>query len=63
MARNREGWQIEAKPESDNFEGCKAVFRFDPSDFVLTAFQRFDGGEARGDPETIDKVRGLFFRI
>jgi len=30
---------------------------------VLTAFQRFDGGTARGDPETIDKVRRLFFRI
>jgi len=55
--------KFEAKPETGNFEGCKAVFSFDPSDFVLTAFQRFDGGSARGDPETIDKVRKLFFRI
>lgn len=55
--------KFEAKPEAGNFEGCKAVFSFDPSDFVLTAFQRFDGGTARGDPETIKKVRGLFFRI
>ena len=55
--------KFEAKPEPDNFEGCKAVFSFDPSDFVLTAFQRFEGGTARGDQETIDKVRGLFFRI
>ena len=55
--------KFEAKPETDNFEGCKAVFSFDPSDFVLTAFQRFDGGTARGDQETIDKVRKLFFRI
>jgi len=55
--------KFEAKPETGNFEGCKAVFSFDPSDFVLTAFQRFDGGTTRGDQETIDKVRKLFFRI
>lgn len=55
--------KFEAKPETGNFEGCKAVFSFDPSDFVLTAFQRFDGGTARGDEETINKVRKLFFRI
>jgi hypothetical protein len=55
--------KFEAKPENGNFEGCKAVFSFDPSDFVLTAFQRFDGGTARGDQKTIDKVRSLFFRI
>jgi hypothetical protein len=54
--------KFEAKP-TDNFEGCKAVLSFDPSDFVLTAFQRFDGGTARGDQETIGKVRRLFFRI
>jgi uncharacterized protein (TIGR03083 family) len=63
-------WRIKVKdgkfaasPEADNFEGCKAVFSFDPSDFVLTAFQRFDGGTARGDAATINKVRKLFFRI
>ena len=55
--------KFEAKPETGNFEGCKAVFSYDPSDFVLTAFQRFDGGKARGDQATIDKVRSLFFRI
>ena len=55
--------KFQAKPEAGNFEGCKAVFSFDPSDFVLTAFQRFDGGTARGDEETINKVRKLFFRI
>ena len=55
--------KFEAKPETGNFEGCKAVFSYDPSDFVLSAFQRFDGGTARGDPETIKKVRSLFFRI
>ena len=55
--------KFEAKPEEGDFEGCRAVFSFDPSDFVLTSFQRFDGGTARGDQETIDTVRKLFFRI
>ena len=55
--------KFEAKPEEGDFEGCRAVFSFDPSDFVLTSFQRFDGGTARGDQQTIDTVRKLFFRI
>src|SRR5512142_944542 len=54
--------KFEAKPV-ENFNDCQAVFSYDPSDFVLTAFQRFQGGEARGDPEVIKKVRGLFFTI
>jgi uncharacterized protein (TIGR03083 family) len=53
----------EAKPEAGDFEGCQAVFSFDPSDFVLTAFQRFQGGAARGDAEVIHRVRHLFFAI
>lgn len=55
--------KFEAKTEEGNFEGARAVFSYDPSDFVLTCFQRFDGGTARGDQETIDSVRKLFFRI
>ena len=55
--------KFEAKPEADNFEGCETIFSFDASDFVLTAFQRFPGGAARGDAEVIDRVRNLFFRI
>ena len=55
--------KFEAKPEPGDFEDCNAVFSFDPSDFVLTCFQRFDGGTARGDQATIDQVRSLFFRI
>jgi Mycothiol maleylpyruvate isomerase N-terminal domain. len=51
------------KPEEDDFKGYDAVFSFDPSDFVLTAFLRFPGGSARGDPEVIDQVRRMFFRI
>jgi hypothetical protein len=33
------------------------------SDFVLTTFQRFPGGETSGDAKVIDQVRRLFFRI
>ncbi len=55
--------KFEAKSEEDNFAGCDAIFSFDPSDFVLSAFQRFPGGAARGDPAVIEKARGLFFRI
>ena len=54
--------KFEAKP-TENFDDCQAVFSFGPSDFVLTAFQRFQGGEASGDPEVINKVRNLFFTI
>jgi hypothetical protein len=55
--------KFSVKPDTGNFENCDAIFTFDASDFVLTSFQRFPGGAARGDPEVIDKVRGLFFRI
>jgi uncharacterized protein (TIGR03083 family) len=55
--------QFSVQPENGNFEGCDAVFTFDPSDFVLTAFQRFPGGAARGDYQVIEKVRSLFFTI
>jgi uncharacterized protein (TIGR03083 family) len=49
---------------TDNFDGVQATFHFrHPSDFVLTAFQRFPGGEASGDPKIIEQVRHLFFRI
>jgi uncharacterized protein (TIGR03083 family) len=55
--------QWSASPEEGNFEGCDALFRYTPSDFVLTTFGRFDGGSATGDPEVIKQVRGLFFRF
>jgi uncharacterized protein (TIGR03083 family) len=55
--------QWQAEEETGNFEGLDAVFSFDPSDFVLTSFQRFPGGSARGDEEVIRQVRNLFFTI
>jgi uncharacterized protein (TIGR03083 family) len=49
---------------ADNLEGVQATFHFkDASDFVLTTFQRFPGGETSGDPKVIDQVRHMFFRI
>lgn len=55
--------KFEAKPETDNFKGVDTIFTFEPSDFVLTAFQRYPGGSARGDYEKINKIRNLFFTI
>jgi uncharacterized protein (TIGR03083 family) len=55
--------QWDAQPETGDFKACDAVFRFTPSDFVLTAFGRFEGGAASGDPEVIKQVRNLFFRF
>src|SRR5260370_39221375 len=48
----------------ENLEGEPALSHFNnASDFVLTTFQRFPGGETSGDPKVIDQVRHLFFRI
>jgi uncharacterized protein (TIGR03083 family) len=48
----------------DDLDDVDAVFYFDhPSDLVLTTYQRFQGGTARGDQEVIDTVRNLFFTI
>jgi uncharacterized protein (TIGR03083 family) len=55
--------QWSAQPEEGSFDGCEAVFSFDPSDFVLTAYKRFPGGSARGDERVIERVRELFFAI
>jgi uncharacterized protein (TIGR03083 family) len=55
--------QFSYEPVED-LSDVDAVFRFDhPSDMVLTTYQRFDAGEASGDPEVIEKVRNLFFAI
>jgi len=49
---------------ADNLDGVQAVFHFkNASDFVLTTYQRFPGGETSGDPKVIDQVRHLWFRI
>lgn len=49
---------------ADDLSDVKAAFHFkNASDFVLTTFQRFEGGEASGDPRAIAQFRHLFFRI
>ena len=63
-------WRVRVKDgqfsyqPADNLDGVQATFHFHhPSDFVLTAFQRFPGGEATGDAKIIEQIRHLFFRI
>ena len=63
-------WRVRVKDgkytatPTDNLDGVQALFHFkDASDFVLTSFQRFPGGETTGDPKVIDTVRHMFFRI
>jgi uncharacterized protein (TIGR03083 family) len=49
---------------AESLDGTQATFHFkNASDFALTAFQRFPGGETSGDPKVIDQIRHLFFRI
>ena len=46
-------WDSARKGEPRDIAGLlvmgESLNTFDPSDFVLTSFQRFDGGTARGD--------------
>lgn len=49
---------------AENLEGVHATFHFkNASDFVLTCFQRFPGGDTTGDEKVIDQVRHVFFKI
>ncbi len=49
---------------ADKLDGVKATFHYkSASDFVLTTFQRIQGGEATGDPKVVQQFRNLFFRI
>lgn len=44
-------------------EGCETVFEFEPSDFVLSTYQRKRGGTARGNQEMAERIRDLLFKI
>jgi len=49
---------------AENLDDVQATFHFkNVSDFVLTSFQRFPGGETSGDQKVVDQIRHLFFRI
>ncbi len=61
-------WCVQVKDgkltyQEGSVTGCPVVFNFDPSDFVLTAFQRVRGGAAIGDETLAARVRDLFFKI
>ncbi len=55
--------QWDSQQDDGAFKGAEAVFKYTPSDFVLTVFGRFPGGSATGDPDVINNVRRLFFRF
>lgn len=55
--------QFTSEPATD-VSGLPATLHFPTeSEFILTAFQRIEGGQASGDPNVIQQVRHLFFRI
>jgi uncharacterized protein (TIGR03083 family) len=63
-------WRVKVKdgqfsPQAaDNLDDVQATFHFhNASDFVLTSFQRFPGGDTSGDPQVVEQIRHLFFRI
>jgi uncharacterized protein (TIGR03083 family) len=63
-------WLISIKDGALSYEGvddlsdAKAVIHFDnPSDMVLTTYQRFAGGETNGDPQVIQDARSMYFSI
>ena len=47
----------------DSVSGLPVVFNFDPSDFVLTCFQRVAGGAAIGDQDLAARIRRLWYKI
>lgn len=62
LARVKDG--VFTSEQTDDLSGAQAIFHYDSaSDFVLSAFQREDLSQASGDPEAIERVRGLFFTI
>jgi len=55
--------QFSSEP-TDDVSNLPAALTFPTeSEFVLTAFQRIEGGQESGDPNVIRQVRRLFFRI
>jgi len=61
-------WCVTVKGTSVSYaEGdlgdCQTVFDFEPSDFVLSTYQRKRGGSPRGDLQLAERVRDLLFKI
>jgi uncharacterized protein (TIGR03083 family) len=62
------GWTVDVDGTTVNIaegstEGCDTVFEFEPSDFVLSTYQRRRGGNVRGDAALAERVRDLLFKI
>jgi uncharacterized protein (TIGR03083 family) len=49
--------------EPGAIDDLPAILDFDPGSLVLTAFGRFNGGTASGDPALADRFLNLFYRI
>jgi uncharacterized protein (TIGR03083 family) len=49
--------------QADPLTDAPATLSFNASEFVLTCFQRIQGGQDSGDPETARTFRSLFFKI
>jgi uncharacterized protein (TIGR03083 family) len=49
--------------EPGDIDSLPATLEFDPGSMVLTAFGRFNGGTASGDPALADRFLNLFYRI
>ena len=49
--------------EAGKIDDLPAMLEFDPGSMVLTAFGRFNGGTASGDPALADRFLNLFYRI
>ncbi len=49
--------------EEGPLEGCDTVFTFNPSEFVLSTYQRQRGGSVRGDESLAERLRQLLFKI
>jgi len=61
-------WCVSVDGTSVSYEegatsGCATVFQFEPSDFVLSTYQRKRGGTATGDLALAERVRDLLFKI
>ncbi|MBV9170334.1 MAG: maleylpyruvate isomerase N-terminal domain-containing protein [Chloroflexi bacterium] len=61
-------WCVNVDGTSVSYEegataGCDAVFSFNPSEFVLSTYQRRRGGTISGDPALAERIRDLLFKI
>jgi uncharacterized protein (TIGR03083 family) len=66
--RNGGTWRVSVTDggfayESGPIDDLPAVFDFDPSSLILTAYGRYNGGTTYGDQAVADRYRSLFYAI